>query len=322
MSRRPRRPGRARQGRGLLLALAFLLSSASALASEPPKAILAAAKASYPSLGSLGPDDPIYRQHQEQLAASYAALSSGGPVPELILYSYTARNVLDLLSIAARLNLPYETLATLNGLDRARPFERGETILVPSAPGLFAPAKPRTDLDFLISYRGEAGGRSLSVEGPRGALSLLFYRGERFNAEERALFLGLLFRLPLPAARLTSGFGLRTSPVSGRTAMHSGIDLAAPSGTEVYAAREGRVSASGVDPVLGEFIVVDHEGGWQTVYGHLSTRYARLNDRVESSMMIGRVGSTGLSTGPHLHFEVRSRGEPRNPEPLIPKVKP
>lgn len=318
MRRRPRGPVPA--GPGLLLAAACLL--AADLAAAPLAPALAASSLSYPSLGSLGPDDPIYRQHQEQLAASYAALSSGGAAPELILYSYTARGVLDLLSIAARLNLPYETLATLNGLDRARPFEPGETILVPSAPGLFAPASPRTDLDFLISYRGEAGGRSLVVEGPKGRLGLLYYRGERFNAEERALFLGLLFRLPLPAARLTSGFGLRRSPVSGRTAMHSGIDLAAPSGTEVYAAREGRVSASGLDPVLGEYVVVDHEGGWQTVYGHLSIRYARLNDRVESSMMIGRVGSTGLSTGPHLHFEVRSRGEPRNPEPLIPKVKP
>ncbi len=273
----------------------------------------------YPKLGSLGPDDQLYVQHQEQLAASYTALRSGGPEPDLVMYVYEPRRVVDLFSLAARLNLPYETLATLNRLDRAREFLPGETILVPSAPGLFAPAKASTDLDYLISYRDEAQGAAITLEGRGGPNRFVFFRGARFNPEERALFLGLLFRFPLPAARLTSGFGLRRSPVSGRTAMHDGIDLAAPSGTEVYAAREGRVSASGVDPVLGEFVVIDHEGGWQTVYGHLSLRNVRLNDRVESSMMIGRVGSTGLSTGPHLHFEVRSRGEARDPEPLIPK---
>jgi len=67
--------------------------------------------------------------------------------------------------------------------------------------------------------------------------------------------------------------------------------------------------------------VIAHEGGWSTVYGHLSQRRVRLNDRIESGMIIGNVGSTGESTGPHLHFEVRNRGEPRDPEPLIPQVK-
>ena len=81
------------------------------------------------------------------------------------------------------------------------------------------------------------------------------------------------------------------------------------------------VKESGVDPTLGQYIVIEHEGGFSTVYGHLSARRARLNERVESGMMIGSVGSTGLSTGPHLHFEVRNRGEPRDPEPLIPRGK-
>ncbi len=275
----------------------------------------------YPSLGSLGPDDIVYLQHQEQLAASYTALAAKSAGPELVLYAYTVRSRLDLFSLAARLNVPYEAIATLNRIDRVRSLEPGERLLVPSMPGLFIPALPTSDLECLISYRGSATAQPLVATGPRGSTAFLFFRGERFNAEERALFLGLLFRFPLPAARVTSGFGLRTSPVSGRTAMHSGIDLAAPAGTEVFAARDGRVSASGTDPVLGEYVIIEHEGDWQTVYGHLSVRYALLNQRVESGMIIGRVGSTGLSTGPHLHFEVRNRGEARNPEPLIPKGK-
>lgn len=291
----------------------------------------ALAGAAYPSLGSLGPGDMIFKQQQEQLAAAYEAIQSGKEPPELVLYSYTVHapknaaagsavstmGATDLLSLSARLNLPYETLATLNGLDRIREFLPGERILVPSAPGLFVAAKPSSDLDLLLSYRGSEEGRAFSVEKRK----LLYFAGARFNPEERALFLGLLFRFPLPAGRITSGFGLRSSPISGKLTRHAGIDLAAPAGTDVYAAREGTVTESGVDATLGQYIVITHDGGWSTVYGHLSVRRVRLNEHVESGMIIGNVGSTGQSTGPHLHFEVRNRGEPRNPEPLIPRGK-
>jgi len=309
---------------GTIAFLAIGLSSAFAEA--------APASPAYPRLGSLGPDDLIFRQQQEQLEASYAAIQSGKEPPEIVIYSYTVHRAAgasamgarastvgatDLLSLAARLNLPYETLATLNGLDRIREFLPGERVLVPSAPGLFVAASPKSDLDILLSYRGGEEGMALSVEKKK----LLFFAGARFNPEERALFLGLLFRFPLPAARVTSGFGLRASPITGRLERHAGIDLAAPTGTDVYAAREGVVTESGVDATLGQYVVIEHDGGWSTVYGHLSVRRARLNDRVESGMIIGNVGSTGHSTGPHLHFEVRNRGEPRDPAPLIPRGK-
>lgn len=272
-----------------------------------------------PHLGSLGPDDPIYLQQQEQLAASYAALKAGGAQPDLVFYLYVAHSSFDLFSLAARLNLPYETIATLNRLDRSRTIVPGERLLVPSAPGLFVSDRPSSDLEYLLTYREEAKGEVIRLSGVSGGASLRFYRGERFNPEERALFLGFLFRFPLPHGIISSGFGVRVNPVTGHTAMHHGIDLAAPMGTEVYAAREGKVSASGVDSLLGQYIIVDHEGGWQTVYGHLSLRLVRLNDRVESGMIIGHVGSTGQSTGPHLHFEVRSHGDAKDPESLIPK---
>jgi murein DD-endopeptidase MepM/ murein hydrolase activator NlpD len=275
----------------------------------------------YPLLGSLAPDDPIYRQQQEQLAASYAAIASGGKGPELVIYTYEAKASMDLFSLAARLNLPYETLATLNRMDRARSINPGERLLVPSAPGIFVTDTQASDLDFLLSYHVGTGGENLVVGGQGGDRLFHFYRGARFTPEERALFLGLLFRFPLPSGTLTSGFGLRTNPVTGHLAVHHGVDLAAPAGTEIYAARDGVVTASGVDELLGEYVIVTHEGGWETVYGHMSKRLVRLNDKVESGMILGRVGSTGQSTGPHLHFEVRFHGEAQDPESLIPKVK-
>ncbi len=282
-------------------------------------AALAARAQGYPAMGSLGQDDLIYLQQQEQLAQSYTAIQGGKALPELLVYSYTVHSPVDLFSLAARLNLPYETLATMNRLDRSRSFLPGERLLAPSAPGLFASTSPGSDLDLLLSYRARAGAQAVSLNIGGKQRSLLFYPGARFSPEERALFLGLLFRFPLPSGLLTSGFGMRESPISHHMAYHSGIDLAAPMGTEVYAAREGRVSETGTNAVLGQYIVISHKGDWSTVYGHLSARRVQLNDAVESGMIIGNVGSTGESTGPHLHFEVRSRGEPQDPERLIPQ---
>jgi murein DD-endopeptidase MepM/ murein hydrolase activator NlpD len=275
----------------------------------------------YPALGSLGQDDLIYTQQQEQLAQSYSAIQGGKPLPDLVVYSYVVRTPVDIFSLAARLNLPYETIATMNRLDRSRSFLRGERILAPSAPGIFAPILPGSDLDLLLSYRPRAKSQLVSLNVDGKPVSLLFFPGARFSPEERALFLGLLFRFPLPSGILTSGFGPRESPITHHLSYHYGIDLAAPMGTEVYAARDGRVAETGINAVLGQYIVIAHEGDWSTVYGHLSARRVRLNDRVESGMIIGNVGSTGESTGPHLHFEVRSRGEPRDPESLIPQGK-
>ncbi len=275
----------------------------------------------YPSLGSLGTDDLIFRQQQEQLERSYEAIQSGKTPPDLILYSYTVKFEVDIFSLAARLNLPYETIATLNRLDRARSFLPGETVLAASVPGLFASTAPGSDLDLLLSYRGEDEGYLVPVRRGGAIVTLRFFPGARFTAEERSLFLGLLMRFPLPSGVISSSFGLRAHPITGRLSKHKGVDIAAAAGTEVYAARGGKVVETGVDDVLGEYIIIAHEGGFSTVYGHLSTRNVRLNEEVASGRIIGTVGSTGQSTGPHLHFEVRVHGDARDPETFFPRGK-
>jgi murein DD-endopeptidase MepM/ murein hydrolase activator NlpD len=77
----------------------------------------------------------------------------------------------------------------------------------------------------------------------------------------------------------------------------------------------------GFDPVLGNMVVLSHEAGYETIYGHLSKIEVRLKQEIRSGMIIGRVGSTGYSTGPHLHFEIRRQGSSRDPEPLLPAVR-
>jgi hypothetical protein len=116
---------------------------------------------------------------------------------------------------------------------------------------------------------------------------------------------GLIFPL-IGAAEPTSGFGWRLHPILGTWLMHSGRDLAAPEGTPVVAALSGRVVSSGDAGGYGLAVEIEHERPLRrTLYGHLSELYVKEGDRVRQGEVIGRVGSTGRSTGPHLHFEVR-----------------
>lgn len=111
-------------------------------------------------------------------------------------------------------------------------------------------------------------------------------------------------------AAISSGFGWRLHPLLGSWLMHAGRDLAAPEGTPVVAALDGTVISSGLAGGYGLAIELDHRNPWRrTLYGHLSELYVRAGDRVRQGEVIGRVGSTGLSTGPHLHFEVRLPGD-------------
>ena len=117
--------------------------------------------------------------------------------------------------------------------------------------------------------------------------------------------LRLLFPL-IGAAPTTSSFGYRLHPLLGSWLLHSGRDLAAPEGTPVVAALSGRVVSSGLAGGYGLAIEMEHDRPHRrTLYGHLSEFYVQAGERVRQGEVIGRVGSTGLSTGPHLHFELR-----------------
>jgi murein DD-endopeptidase MepM/ murein hydrolase activator NlpD len=126
-----------------------------------------------------------------------------------------------------------------------------------------------------------------------------------------------MLRVPLRGARLTSPFGLRVHPIYGTTRLHAGMDLAAPSGTPVKAAADAVVVRAGVHGGFGNLVVLDHGGALATLYGHLSRIDVRPGDLVQRGDPIGAVGSTGASTGPHLHFEVRVSGAPVDPMPYL-----
>nr|WP_306812976.1 M23 family metallopeptidase [Paenibacillus soyae] len=118
---------------------------------------------------------------------------------------------------------------------------------------------------------------------------------------------------PTRSKSLTSGFGYRKDPFTGRATFHAGIDINGELGDAVFSAADGTVSDTGYDSRLGNFVIIDHLGGLQTAYYHLKRIDAKAGDVVVRGEKIGQLGSTGRSTGPHLHFEIMQKNEPVNP---------
>lgn len=124
-----------------------------------------------------------------------------------------------------------------------------------------------------------------------------------------------LLKTPIDGARLSSGFGLRKHPILGYTRMHRGVDFAAATGTPIFAAGDGMVDHAGANGSYGTYVRIRHNGAFSTAYAHLNhlAKGLRNGKMVRQGQVIGYVGTTGSSTGPHLHFEVIKSGEQVNP---------
>lgn len=277
----------------------------------------------YPTL-RLDFRDPVFKQYQQELETYYRARARNLTLPTLLFFRVEVPRDMDLLSLSARLGHRYDTLATLNQLDRSITPIAGKTILVPSQPGLFVFEKSTSGLQNLIRSGRVAENTMQEIKIQQGEtwVSALFLPDESFNPVERAWFLGILRLSPLDGllqpvqgARVSSRFGMRSDPFTGHPAFHNGVDLAAPEGTPVKAAAAGEVIFVGTRDYYGNLVVLKHENGYETWYGHLKTSFVLLNQRVNSGYILGEVGSTGRSTGPHLHFEVRKNGQARDPVP-------
>jgi murein DD-endopeptidase MepM/ murein hydrolase activator NlpD len=116
---------------------------------------------------------------------------------------------------------------------------------------------------------------------------------------------------------MSSPFGIRTDPFLGRPAMHTGIDLRGETGEAVHATANGKVSVAGREGGYGNMVEIDHGNGFSTRYGHLSEIDVKIGQEVRIGQVIGKIGSTGRSTGPHLHYETRTNNEPVNPQKFL-----
>jgi murein DD-endopeptidase MepM/ murein hydrolase activator NlpD len=121
-----------------------------------------------------------------------------------------------------------------------------------------------------------------------------------------------IFGSPLPG-RITSGMGMRKHPVGGFRGRHTGLDLAASPGTRIDAAAAGTVLQTGEGEYIGKFVILGHKGAYTTIYGHCSQILTTEGKTVKKGQIIARIGNTGRTTGPHLHFKIRKNGIPQNP---------
>lgn len=129
--------------------------------------------------------------------------------------------------------------------------------------------------------------------------------------QESSVYVGGKFQWPLPAVNniVTCVYGMRTHPITGVYKLHTGVDLRATSGTPIYAANSGKVITSTYNTAYGNYVVIDHGGGVATLYAHMTKRLVSVGETVKQGQKIGTVGSTGYSTGPHLHYEIIKDGD-------------
>lgn len=127
---------------------------------------------------------------------------------------------------------------------------------------------------------------------------------------------------PLSVGFVGSGYGMRNDPFTGQMSMHTGEDFAAPVGTPIFAAAGGVVVSAELHPDFGNMVEIDHGKGLSTMYAHTSRMFVKLGDFVRKGQKIAEVGTTGRSTGPHLHFEVHVNGAPQNPAKYLATLHP
>lgn len=251
------------------------------------------------------------------------AVQNAGVYPELTYTSYRIRKGDMIGVIAERFGLTQDTLISINNIRQTRRIQIGDYIKVPSMPGILYTTKKDGETaasvaeKYQVSAQKTAAVNHLHEQGSLAAGTSLFVPDAFMDWVTRQEINGDLFRRPLRARYyVSSNFGWRRSPFTGKRTFHNGVDMASPAWTPVYAALAGTVTAAGFHSVYGNYVIVAHHSGYRTLYGHMVGIKARKGQSVDTRTVLGWVGTTGLSTGPHLHFSVFKYGSAVNPVSL------
>jgi murein DD-endopeptidase MepM/ murein hydrolase activator NlpD len=252
---------------------------------------------------------------------------SGVPEPEeyskpqvLTFTSYTLEKGDMIGSIAAKTGLNEDTLISVNGIKNTRLMQIGQVIKIPNQDGVYYTAKEGDTLESIAErYKTEITRIRTANELFSDSLALnasVFIPGAKMDWVNRQEINGDLFIWPSPGY-ITSTYGYRVSPFTRARQFHSGLDIGAPLGAPIKAAMAGRVSYVGYDPSFGNYVVITHHSGYRTLYAHMSMVRVKAGAYVDTGQRIGDVGTSGLSTGPHLHFTVYKNGVTVNPRSLM-----
>ncbi len=229
------------------------------------------------------------------------------------IFRYTLKKGEDIWTLIAKTSLNIDTIATLNRLDFIGMLREGSEVYLSDTLGIFLPRDKHDELEIIDKYpvREE---EILSVSDPLNSEDTLFFVPEvQLSFLERTYITGVVFYAPLMGIE-TSKFGPRVDPFINELAFHGGVDITADEGKNVHAARWGTVIYVGEQGGYGNLIIIAHQLGYHSLYGHLEEILVELEENVESGQVIGTVGKTGRTTGPHLHFEIRRFDDNLNPD--------
>lgn len=206
----------------------------------------------------------------------------------------------------------YDTLLSVNNIPNATKLQVGTKLLVPNMDGIIHTTAKGETLGAIankygISVNSILDANDLDSESINAGTKL-FIPGGTMSLMEYRKAMGELFIYPV-IGRFTSGFGYRADPFTGARQFHNGIDIAAPKNTPIKAALDGKIAVVGQSRVYGNYIIVTHgNSGYQTMYGHLNSFSVKQGQVVSQGQEIGKVGTTGYSTGYHLHLSVYKNG--------------
>jgi murein DD-endopeptidase MepM/ murein hydrolase activator NlpD len=241
--------------------------------------------------------------------------------PHLLINSaYTVASGDNLSEIGKRFGLDTGTLVSVNSIKYSRSIPAGMVLKIPNQDGIVYKVKKGDTLQS-ITQREKVDPQAVMVVNELFSDQInenlsLFLPGGKMQWEDLQEINGDLFLWPV-RGYISSYYGYRRSPFTGRRSFHGGLDIAAPMHTPIRAAMAGRVTAADYDAIFGNFVVVTHQNGYRTLYGHMSEIQTRPGAYVDAGERIGSVGSTGQSTGPHVHFTVYKNSVTINPRNVI-----
>ena len=243
----------------------------------------------------------------------------------LTIQTYKVKQCDTIIGITKKFNLNnISTVIALNNIDNVRQLVAGQNLKIPSTDGLFITVQKGDCLAEIASKYNVSMEQILDINDLENSnLKIgekIFIPGAKLDRDALQNALGELFKMPLAAKfRYTSMFGARRDPITGAKSNHKGVDMACPTGTPVLSSCSGTVAIAGYSNLYGNYVVIKHVNGYQTLYGHMSKLLVKKGQWVSQGTRIGLVGSTGYSTGPHLHFTVYKNGSPIDPLSVIKK---
>lgn len=262
-------------------------------------------------------------ENGDLLFSEGTAPASSAVVQTVTFQNYKVQTGDSISTISRKFGLKnISTLIAVNNIDNVRSLRSGQTLKIPSQDGLVHKVQPGDSLNalsvkFHISVEEILDANDLSSEILTKGMEL-FIPGAKMDASSLKKAMGELFVSPITTAwRLSSKFGSRKDPISGVPSSHKGIDMACAQGTPIRAAMSGKVVFVGWSNIFGNYVIIDHGNGYQSLYGHMLKSLATKGQAVDQNTRIGLVGSTGYSTGPHLHFQVFKNGNLVDPLSLI-----